>query len=136
MVMSLLGEKWLVCMFVCLVFVLVLFGDIVNEGIQLIKMVDIDGVIGLVGLQFGLFEEIDEELIVCFECDVIFLLDQLYGGVLWMMCNLVDVEDLFQEMMVKVYVGFCLFWYGINFKVWFYWILINIYINSYCKKQW
>lgn len=131
---SLLGEKRLARMLARPVSAPVLSGDTANEGTQLIKMADIDGVTGSAGLQPG-SEETDEELTARFERDAIPLLDQLYGGALRMTRNPADAEDLLQETMVKAYAGFRSFRHGTNLKAWLYRILTNTYINSYRKKQ-
>lgn len=132
---SLLGEKRLARMLARPVSAPVLSGDTANEGTQLIKMADIDGVTGSAGLQPGPSEETDEELTARFERDAIPLLDQLYGGALRMTRNPADAEDLLQETMVKAYAGFRSFRHGTNLKAWLYRILTNTYINSYRKKQ-
>lgn len=132
---SLLGEKRLARMLARPVSAPVLSGDTANEGTQLIKMADIDGLTGSAGLQPGPSEETDEELTARFERDAIPLLDQLYGGALRMTRNPADAEDLLQETMVKAYAGFRSFRHGTNLKAWLYRILTNTYINSYRKKQ-
>lgn len=120
---SLLGEKRLARMLARPVSAPVLSGDTANEGTQLIKMADIDGVTGSAGLQPGPSEETDEELTARFERDAIPLLDQLYGGALRMTRNPADAEDLLQETMVKAYAGFRSFRHGTNLKAWLYRIL-------------
>lgn len=48
--------------------------------------------------------------------------------------NMEDVKDFFQEIVFRVFINWDKFCFGMNFKVWFFIIMKNIFINNYWKK--
>jgi RNA polymerase sigma-70 factor (ECF subfamily) len=49
--------------------------------------------------------------------------------------NTADAEDLVQDTFAKAYASFGQFREGTNLKAWLFWILTNIFINTYRKRQ-
>ena len=85
--------------------------------------------------EVGPVPETPEQRSARFERDALPYLDQLYAAAMRMTRNPADAEDLVQDTFAKAYASFGQFREGTNLKAWLFWILTNIFINTYRKRQ-
>jgi RNA polymerase sigma-70 factor, ECF subfamily len=79
--------------------------------------------------------EIDAVIAERFQRDAVPLMDQLFSGALRLTRNRHGAEDLVQETMLRVFIGFRSFRAGSNLNAWLYRILHNTWISGYRKQQ-